>query len=124
MSCFICSDLHVATVAQWAVSQGIADDAAQAAISLRAANNYAHATRYEGRYPEDRQPLQGLRALLARPMPNQTAAWFHSLARCLQYQCSEGDTLEATPGGRLVAAIAAHAHEAAHGATVDGVWDI
>jgi len=90
MSAFLCSDRTTVAVAVGMVTFGLATDVVGCAQSLRDANNRALAARYG----DPAQPLESIAALIT---PARNAREINTLARCLRYQCAEGDVLETHP---------------------------
>jgi hypothetical protein len=99
MSAFLCSDRHIYNIAAWAKFLGLVTDAAKTAAELRALNNYALKCRYGDAPVGLKRVKAGItsaskelnhRALASDPV--QTDRYVYALTRCLNYQCSEGDT--------------------------------
>lgn len=100
MSAFLCSDKHTFIVAAEMVKLGLAADAISCAMQLRDANNKALAALYR----DNPVPLGSLANM-------KTGEWtviqVSTLARCLAYQCSDGDVMETHPAGKMLDAMIA-----------------
>lgn len=96
MSSFVCSTRHLAALAAYAVHAGLTDDPVALCIKLRRLNNAAMCARY-GEAPEQLQDLGRALAQEQSTPQRYGPGYFLSLATCLQYQCSEGDVMEAHP---------------------------
>lgn len=99
MSAFLCSDLHTVTVALAMVQRDIGPaDVIACAMGLRDANNKA----LQARYGADPEPLGRIGGL---PVTHGAALQVNTLARCLAYQCSEGDVMETHPAAAWLYAL-------------------
>lgn len=123
MSAFLCSESHLAAIATWATFGKLIEDPVQLRIDLRRLNNAAMAARY-GDSP---QALQDLGPALADAWRagTRTGAEALALLKCLEYQCSQGDVMEAHPGRHTLQALIAAATAAAPGGQpAPNVWAI
>lgn len=123
MSAFLCSKSHLAAVATWATFAKLTEDPVQLCITLRCLNNAALAARYG----DAAEPLQDLGVALADAWRQgaRTDAEALALITCLQYQCSEGDVMEAHPDREILLALLRAATAAAPGGKpAANVWAI
>lgn len=123
MSAFLCSESHLAAIATWATFAKLDGDPVQLCITLRRLNNAAMAARYG----DTAEPLQDLGAALADAWRagTRTDAEALALLNCLQYQCSEGDVMEAHPDrGTLAALVKAATAAAPGGKPAPHLWAI
>ncbi len=113
MSAFLCSEAHLSEIATWATYHQFHSDPVQLCITLRRLNNAA----MSARYGEQPKPLQDLGDALhnAWRQGTRTDAEALALLRCLQYQCSEGDVMEAHPDRHILAELVKAATAAAPG---------
>ena len=121
MSAFLCTDHHTIVVALYG-SRKLAGDVREIALALRALNNAA----LRARYDDEGVPFAGgfWNAVdrAERWLKTASPADIDGVARCLRYQCSEGDC-ENQPGWKTLATICEASHAAAAGAE-SGVWSI
>lgn len=99
MSAFLCSDLHTVTVAAALCGAGFVEAGiVETAQALRDANNRALVARYghKGAQATPLGPVRQVLQAIADPAALQ-AGRINGLARCLRYQCAEGDVLETHP---------------------------
>jgi hypothetical protein len=121
MSAFLCTDLHTVAVAAYG-SLKLNLGLAETAIALRALNNAALRARYNDEAVPLAASFKETLAAAAAWLYDASAADIDGLARCLRYQCSEGDC-DSQPGWKTLAAICEASHAAAAGAE-SGVWSI
>lgn len=104
MSAFLCSDRHVAVVSLLAHSCGyVLGDEAGFMTALRRANNAALAHRYGDAPAQLRNRVKALEAGRKWLAANPSNAARLCVIECLQYQCSEGETLDINGKHALVA---------------------
>lgn len=123
MSAFLCSADHLAAIATWASFRKLHDDPVNLCIVLRRLNNAALAACY-GDSPE---PLQDLGEALADAWRQGTRTDAEALAllRCLNYQCSEGDVMQAHPDRQTLLLLLDAATAAAPGGKpAPNLWSI
>lgn len=123
MSAFLCSASHLAAIATWATFGKLSEDPVALCITLRRLNNAALAARYG----DQAEALQDLGAAMheAWRQGTRTDAEALALLKCLEYQCSEGDVMQAHPDRHsLVCLINAATAAAPGGKPAPHVWAI
>lgn len=102
MSAWLCSDAHVYLVAAYAESRGFGD-ALRIARALRKTNNRALFCLYGNRPARLTSNAGGL-ARARAALAGVSAGEMHAHVACLEYQCSEGDAMDAPGPSELGAA--------------------
>lgn len=137
MSSFLCSDIHIASIAAFAALD-MKLDMLKTARGLRRLNNSSMKARYGdspvafggttvdsiGKYAAARinyAMSQGVDKLAGFDNRAQRAAFTYALCACLEYQCAEA--AQNHPGRKILTRIQNAARNAA-GSTVSHVWSI
>lgn len=102
MSAYMCEDLHLAVLAEYAKMVGVTDDAADLGAKLHAENVKS----LQARYPGDEAPLpyehDPRAALLARQLPHIQIV---KAADCYRYQSCEHDGWEKSYAAEVIDAV-------------------